>query len=256
MAVVGGASSHRPCAERDGHRNRATATFPFITVAGHLPSGEFGKRRGGEGREGGGEGERSHHRHPPIVIAGRHRPCSPPLCPYLEEGWEGIEQEGMGASAAAPPSPYSWWTLQDAASLPTTPPPRECERREWEEIEKRGASAATIPPPPYQWALLTYLRPDPEERIRPLPPRHPAVGDRSGGEGNRMGRGVRRGERKERNRWRRIAQDLAYFINAPHFIGRRADVLGPRLLKSIFVDRANFLASLGIFKNGKYHEYF
>uniref|UniRef100_A0A0E0HCP8 Uncharacterized protein n=1 Tax=Oryza nivara TaxID=4536 RepID=A0A0E0HCP8_ORYNI len=55
MAVVGGASSHRPCAERDGHRNRATATFPFITVAGHLPSGEFGKRRGGEGREGGGK---------------------------------------------------------------------------------------------------------------------------------------------------------------------------------------------------------
>uniref|UniRef100_A0A0D3G5T7 Uncharacterized protein n=1 Tax=Oryza barthii TaxID=65489 RepID=A0A0D3G5T7_9ORYZ len=168
MAVVGGASSHRPCAERDGHRNRATATFPFVAVAALLPSVHIWKR---DGR----------------------------------------------------------WTLQDAASLPTTPPPRESERREWEEIEKRGASAATIPPPPYHWALPTYLRPDPEARIRPLPPRHPAVGDRSGGEGNRMGRGVRRGERKERNRWRRIAQDLAYFINAPHFIGKRADVLGPRL---------------------------
>uniref|UniRef100_A0A0D9ZX32 Transposase-associated domain-containing protein n=1 Tax=Oryza glumipatula TaxID=40148 RepID=A0A0D9ZX32_9ORYZ len=163
----------------------------------------------------------------------------------------------MGASAAAPPSPYSWWTLQDAASLPTTPPPRESERREWEEIEKRGASAATIPPRPYHRALPTYLRPDPEARIRPLPPRHPAVGDRSGGEGNRMGSGVRRGERKERNRWRRIAQDLAYFINAPHFIGRRADVLGPRLIADYDKSRRNneyksHLVHRGFMKNYTY----
>jgi hypothetical protein len=55
MAVVGGARSHRPCAKRDGHRNRATATFPFVAVAGHLPPENLGKGGEGRGEKGGKE---------------------------------------------------------------------------------------------------------------------------------------------------------------------------------------------------------
>uniref|UniRef100_A0A0E0KFS4 Uncharacterized protein n=1 Tax=Oryza punctata TaxID=4537 RepID=A0A0E0KFS4_ORYPU len=49
MAIVGGASSHRRRAERGGRRSQATTTFPFVTVAGLLPSRGSRKGRGGKG---------------------------------------------------------------------------------------------------------------------------------------------------------------------------------------------------------------
>uniref|UniRef100_A0A0E0F651 Uncharacterized protein n=1 Tax=Oryza meridionalis TaxID=40149 RepID=A0A0E0F651_9ORYZ len=120
----------------------------------------------------------------------------------------------MGVSAAAPPFPYHWWTPQDVTALPSTSPGKE-EEGIGEDREERRASAAA-PPPPYRQVLPTYLRLDLEGRSRC---RCSATGERSGGEGNQLGRGVRHGERGERNRWRRRAQDLAYFNNVPSFVG-------------------------------------